>query len=450
MKSSKKELFIKIILEISRLLLGIIFLFSGFVKAVDPLGTAYKIEDYLTAWNLVSLHPLALPASIGLCCMEFLLGAWLLLGLYRRLVTKLLFAVMLFMTPLTLYLAIKNPVHDCGCFGDALILTNWETFFKNLILLPLSIVILIWHKHITPVFSRHTYWLAGLFTTGFIVSFALYNYFTLPMFDFRPYKIGADLKKLVSEKSKGDVYQNTFVYEKNGKREDFTEQNYPWKDPSWKFVEMKSKLIKEGKTSGVEDFEVNLLNISTDRKKITDQTEITDNILNDSSYTFLMVAYSLKEMSKIHLSDFEDISYYAQENGYKFYCLTASNQQDILHWIDESGTSYSFCLTDERALKTIVRSNPGLILMKNGKIVNKWAGNNIPQENELNKPLDKISFTKSIDTNQANKNKLLILCIIFVSPLLVLHIFDLIVYRRIKKGKKKIDKKVAVAKENEE
>lgn len=113
---SKKDVFVKIALEISRLLLGVTFLFSGFVKAVDPLGTAYKMEDYFTAMGIERLHSVALPASIALCVMEFLLGAWLLLGLYRRIVTKLLFLVMLFMTPLTLYLAIKNPVHDCGCF----------------------------------------------------------------------------------------------------------------------------------------------------------------------------------------------------------------------------------------------------------------------------------------------------------------------------------------------
>ena len=424
MSINKKNLLIKVALEISRLLLGVTFLFSGFVKAVDPLGTAYKIQDYFIAMGLNSLHSLALPLSIGMCIMEFLLGAWLLLGLYRRIVSKLLFLVMLFMTPLTLYLAIKNPVHDCGCFGDALILTNWQTFYKNLILLPCSLIVLIWHDRITPLFSRHTYWLGALYTFGFIFVFTLYNYTFLPVFDFRPYKIGTDLRKLVSEKSKGDVYENTFVYEKDGKRHNFTEKNYPWQDSSWKFVEMKSVLVKEGQKSEVADFGISHLKMNNNRKKIEAETDITDSVLNDTSYTFLMVAYSLKDMAETHLSDFEDISYYAQEHHYNFYCLTASTQKEILKWVEDAGVNYEFCLTDERVLKTMVRSNPGLMLLKNGKVVNIWPDKRVPREKELNQPLDKLPFTKPIDTKQENKHKMLILCIIFVTPLSALFLMD--------------------------
>lgn len=433
---NKKDIFIKIILEIARLLLGVTFLFSGFVKAVDPLGTAYKIQDYFAVMHLTELHLAALPISVALCVMEFLLGVWLLLGLYRRIVTKLLFAVMLFMTPLTLYLAIKNPVHDCGCFGDALILTNWETFYKNLVLLPCSVVVLIWHNRISPLFSRHTYWLAALFTFGFIFIFTIYNYMFLPIFDFRPYKVGTDLRKLVSEKSKADKYRNTFVYEKNGVKKNFTEDNYPWKDPSWKFVEMKSELVKEGKVSEVEGFSIEHLQVSNNRKSILGQTDITDSILNDTSYTFLMAAYSIEDMSQAHLSDFEDVSYYAQEHGYKFYCLTASNHQEVLNWIDDSGVNYDFCFTDERVLKTMVRSNPGLILMKNGRIINIWPDNRVPGEKQLDKPLDKLQFAKLKDTKQENKDNLLILCIIFVSPLIVLQLIDLFVYKWPKRNRK--------------
>lgn len=436
--ASKKEIGIKILVEISRIVLGATFLFSGFVKAVDPLGTAYKIQDYFTAAGAVWLHPAAVPLSMGLCMMEFLLGTWLFLGLYRRVVTKLLLVVMAFMTPLTLYIAIANPVHDCGCFGDALILDNWDTFYKNILLLACSIVTLIWHNRILPLYSRHTYWLAALSTSGFILCFTLYNYILLPVFDFRPYKTGTDLRKLVSEKSKGDVTNNTFIYEKDGKRKTFTEENYPWQDPTWKFVEMKSQVIREGKKSEVEDFAIQHIRISPDRKSMEDETDITDSVLSDSSYTFLMVAYSLKDMSESHLAEFEDISYYAQEHGYKFYCLTASPQQEILNWIEDSGVNYDFCLTDERVLKTMIRSNPGLILMKDGKIINKWPHNSVPAENELNKQLDKLSFTKLIDRNEANRDKMLILCIIFAGPLAVLQMLDLVIYKRPKRKKLKI------------
>lgn len=435
MIQSKKDVAIKILLELARVILGVTFVFSGFVKAVDPLGTAYKIQDYLIFLHLQWMHQIAAPMAIGLCSLEFLLGVWLLLGVYRRVVTKLLFVIMMFMTPLTLYLALKNPVHDCGCFGDFWVITNWETFFKNLILLPCSVIVMIWATKISPLFSRHTYWLAALSTFGFIISFTVYSYWFIPIFDFRPYKIGTDLRKLVNEKPKGAEYINTFVYEKNGEKRNFTEDNYPWQDTTWHFVSTKSIIKKAAKTTGVEDFSVTHLKFSADKKQIVDQVDMTDSLLNDSSYTFLMLAYSLKDMSKAHVSGFEDISYYAQENGYKFYCLTASSQQEILNWVDETGVNYDFCWTDERVLKTMDRSNPGLMLMKNGKIINKWPDSRIPTEDKLNKPLSGLSFSKIKDINRMNKEKFLILCIIFVSPLIVLQMIDLVAYKTPKRKK---------------
>lgn len=430
MKKNKKDILIKTSVELSRIILGVTFIFSGFLKSVDPLGTAYKIQDYLTAMHLSWLHLTALPASFVLCSLEFLLGVWMLFGIYRRIVTKLLLIVMVFMTALTLYLALANPVQDCGCFGDAFTITNWQTFYKNIVLLVCAVIVFIWHFRVQPLYSRHTYWLAALFSVGFIICFNIYNYIFLPVFDFRPYKEGVDLKKQVAQKSKGDVYENTFVYEKDGVKQTFTEQNYPWKDPSWKFVEMKQKLIKEGEKSGVEDFAVNQFTLSPDKKKIIGENDITHDILNDSTYTFLMIAYSLNNMSESHLGEFEDLSYYAQEHGYKFYCLTASPAEDILRYIDNSGVNYSFCSTDERVLKTMIRSNPGLILMKNGQIIRKWPDISVPSEKVLNAPLEKLSFVKVIDRNEKNKDKMLILCIIFVSPLVVLQMLDLVVYKR--------------------
>lgn len=443
---TKKEIATKILAEACRVILGVTFVFSGFVKAVDPLGTAYKIQDYFTAMGTLWLHPAALPLSIAQSVIEFLLGVWLLLGIYRRFSARLLLLVMLFMTPLTLYLAFKNPVHDCGCFGDFLIITNWQTFYKNIVLLACAIAVLVWSRRLTPLFSVHVRWMAALFTFAYIFAFCIYSYVFLPVFDFRPYRIGTDLHKLVSEKAEADVYANTFVYEKNGKRQTFTEDNYPWQDPTWKFVDSKSVLVKAGKKSDVGDFGITRLTVSPDMKSIIDEADVTDSVLTDPSYTFLMVAYSLKDMSEAHLGELEDLASYAQEHKYKFYCLTASSPEDILAWIDDTGASYSFGLTDERVLKTMIRSNPGLILMKGGKIINKWPGNRIPKIKKTNAPLEQLTLAHPADRKQAAKHKMLILCIIFALPLVLMQAVDISAYKwpwrrpRQKNGSQQADK----------
>ena len=148
----EKGTFIKIILEVARLLFGFTFIFSGIVKAIDPYGFSYKIEDYLISFHLVQFIPLALTFALILILLEFLLGVFVFIGLYRKSSTIFGVLFMSVMTPLTLYIALQNPVEDCGCFGDALIISNWNTFFKNIILSFFAIILYIFHKQITPFY----------------------------------------------------------------------------------------------------------------------------------------------------------------------------------------------------------------------------------------------------------------------------------------------------------
>ena len=428
-----KDTFVKILVEICRVLLGVTFVFSGFVKTVDPYGTAYKIEDYLSAWSLSSFSFLALPTSIFLCALEFIMGAFMLLGIYRRWNSRLIFLTMCFMTILTLYLAIANPVEDCGCFGDLWIITNWQTFYKNIVLLACSIFVIIHREKIGNFFTGKTYWLAFLFIIIFTFTFILRNYYLDPLFDFRPYTIGTNItEEMKVPEGKGRIEQNIMVYEKEGQKKEFTEENYPWEDDTWKFVEVKTKVLQEGEKAKIHDFTISALTFNKDLTEVLDRQDVTDEVLTDTGYVFLMISPSLLEMSNSHLSNLEDIAHYANDYHYGFYCLTSSVTDDVMAWERDKVSNFNFALTDERTLKTIIRTNPGLLLIKNGIIINKWADVFVPAEEDLTKPLEGLSYSRMIDQKKTDSRNLLYITLIFVIPLLILKSLDLLFYRRRK------------------
>lgn len=437
-----KSIIEKIIVEIARVLLGATFIFSGFVKSIDPLGTAYKVQDYLTSFGLSELLTLSLPIATILCAGELCLGIFMLFGLYRKWTSRLLFVVMLFMTPLTLYLAIANPVKDCGCFGDALIITNWQTFFKNIVLLACSVATLFWYEKITNLFTGKFYWLVSLYIIVCGIIFCIYNTSNEPMIDFRPYKIGANIPKLMTvEGDDAPIYENTFIYEKDGVKKEFTEDNYPWEDSTWVFVDRYNKVIKEGKEPAIHDFSINRLYLNKQKTEIEAEEDITHEVLADSGYTFLMIAYSLPEMRINNLGNFEDVNNYAKDHGYKFYCLTSSPRDTILTQENQNITNFDYCLTDERTLKTITRSNPGLILIKNGIIINKWGDKDVPDERALNKPIDELSVAHPERDNFPNTDDMTKIILLFFVPLVVVKILDALLYHRKSVAPKEIEVK---------
>ena len=416
--------FKKIITEICRVFLGCVFVFSGFVKAVDPLGFTYKITDYLTAFGLNALEFFALPVSIFLAALEFTLGLCLLLGIYRRLHTILILLFMLVMTPLTLYLAIANPVSDCGCFGDAWIISNWQTFFKNLFLLAAAIVVFCWYKRITPLYTYKSYSLAILWVWIFILSVSFYCYSYLPILDFRPYKTGNNIPELreIPEDAEPDVH--VLVYEKDGKTKEFTLEDYPRGDDSWTFVD--TKLKKKGYEPPISDFVV------------VDELEenITDAILEYPGYTFLLISYDLEKADDSNVDKINEIYDYARLHDYPFYALTGSSSEKIREWQENTGAEYPFCTMDQIELKTIIRSNPGLMLMKEGTIINKWPKNKLPEESLLQQNLDD-SPLGQIPPNKDAK-KVLLLALICGLPLIALGINDYFRFRKTTE-KKSID-----------
>lgn len=429
--SNIKNIGIKIIVEFSRILLGVTFIFSGFVKSVDPHGTTYKIQDYLTSFGLTELHGLAFIMSIILCAGELCLGLFMFIGLYRKWTSRIMFLVMLFMTPLTLYLAIAEPVKDCGCFGDALIISNWQTFYKNIVLLACSIIVLIYHERITNLFTGKFYWFVALWIIVFGSSFCLYNYYNEPILDFRPYKPGNNLPELMTvEADRAPVYENIMIYEKDGVKKEFTEDNYPWQDTTWVFVDRISKVIKEGEEPLITDFAVTRLYLNPERTEVEEEEDFTTELLSNTGYTFLMIAYSLDDMDRNYLSRFEDVNNYAQEYGYDFYCLTASPQQTIIENEKIDITNFTFCSADERLLKTIIRSNPGLVLLKEGTIINKWAGKDAPEESTLNQPIEDLSISEIPDVENRDKRRILTVAFFLLVPIIGTKLFDALIYQR--------------------
>lgn len=387
--------FKNVLLWISRLLIAFTFIFSGFVKAIDPVGTSIKFQDYLTAMHLDFLATNALVFALLLACIEFLLGVNVLLSLSPRHTSWYVLLFMSFMTPLTLYLAIANPVSDCGCFGDAFKLTNWETFGKNVVLMAATVFYFINRKSVPYLYNRHFHWLPSFVTFVFAMLVALHCYFHLPIIDFLPYKVGTNILKGmdIPKGAPSDVYESTFIYEKNGVKKEFTLQNYPANDTTWHFVEQKSVLLKKGYEPPIHDFTIT--NKSTGE-------EITDIVLQDTLFTFLLVSPKLDKAIDSHIDQINNIYDFSLDKGYKFYCLTASPDNAVVEWTNSTGAEYPFCTTDETTLKTIVRANPGLVLLKNGTVVGKWNSGDIPDEKGMIQYMERVNTGNALTEPDSN------------------------------------------------
>ena len=407
--------------NVCRFLLAVVFLFSGFVKANDPLGTGYKVQDYLEAWGLQSLSAGYVPYLAAMLCalFEFILGIYLFFGIRRRVAPLLALLMMAFMTPLTLYLAIFNPVSDCGCFGDAWVLTNWETFIKNVLLLLAAIGAFKGRKMLVRFISQKMEWLVSLYTLFFVFTLSFYCLDRLPVLDFRPYKVGKNILEgmTMPEGAKPSVYESVFILEKNGENKEFTLENYP--DSTWTFVDTRTVLKEKGYEPAIHDFSMIELNTGED---------ITEDVLTDMGYTFLLVAHRIEEADDSNIDLINEVYDYSVEHGYKFYCLTSSPEEQIELWKDKTGAEYPFCQMDDITLKTMIRSNPGLMLIKNGTILNKWSDEDIPDEYVLTDKLENLPLGQQKVGNDVHTVGFVFLW--FVIPLLLVLGVDVLVVRR--------------------
>ncbi len=370
----------RLIASISRTLLGLVFIFSGAVKAIDPLGTVYKIEDYLKAFGgfFTELLPLAEVAAWGLIILELLLGVCMLLNIRTQWTSWFALLFYLVMTPLTLYIALTNPVSDCGCFGDAIVLTNWQTFWKNVVLITLAILLVALRKHTRQLWSNWMEVVLATLTIIAAIAFMTWTRLHLPIKDFRPYKIGNHLPTLMEypEDAEPDQYDISFVYEKDGVEQTFTLENYPKGDSTWTFVRQDSRLIKKGYEPPIHDLEI--LN--------ADYEDLTWDILESEEPITLVVMYDLAKADKKQIAKVEalasNLSPFASSSDTlplegelegSFYILTGSGTDDIINFCLEYPTLSDYiCTCDPVTLKTIVRANPGAIVLQNGIVIDKY------------------------------------------------------------------------------
>ena len=362
----------RVSVNIARILLAVVFILSGFVKAVDPLGTQYKIADYLEAMQLSVFAPdfLTLGASILLSAIEFGMGICLLFAIRRRLASRLVLLFMTVMTPLTLWTALADPVSDCGCFGDAVVLTNWQTFAKNVALLSMALIVWRWSLEMVRFVSRSNQWIVVNYSALFILAVSGRALYDLPYFDFRPYHVGTDLRQ------------------------------------GW-------NRMMNGEESPYADFFI---------EQASDDLDITEQLLNHRGYAFLLVSPYLEQADDSQLDLINQLYEYALDYDYPFYCLTSSGEGGISRWRDMTGAEYPFCHTDGTTLKTVIRSNPGLLLLKDGVIIRKWSHNGLPDEYALTDRLEKLEIGRM--PQDSVPQKVLFIVLWYVLPLFVLTVAD--------------------------
>lgn len=368
----------KIFKYIASALIGVTFIFSGFVKGIDPLGSAYKFTDYFHAMGLDWLGWSAFTLGVLLALAEFTMGVASLLNIKMNFFAWPILLFMLFFTGLTLWIALANPVTDCGCFGDALVISNWATFYKNLVLISLTVIVFKYRKSMKPAFAPRIMTGAGITLVAIYCAVAFYSYNHLPVIDFMPYKVGVNIPEAMAVPvgAPTETYKNAFFYKNRntGEVKKFTEENYPWQDSlNWEYSRIETELVSEGYKPPIHDFII----------ESRDGENVIDFFIRDDDYVFILVAYNLSKTDRVAMGKINELAVWAGGKSFSFIGLTASAFVESDAFISETGAAFEFFTCDEITLKTIVRSNPGLLAIKNGTIVGKWHYNDIPSPEEF-------------------------------------------------------------------
>lgn len=361
--------FAAIMANLCRFVVAACFIFSGFIKAVDPVGTQIKMQDYMAAFGINGF--IASDVLITACVLagfEFFLGIYLLLGVYRNGSTLMALILTVIFTCLTLFLALKNPVSDCGCFGDFIVLTNWQTFYKNLILLAFVAYLMYGKRYFVPFVSPRRAWLVPVISILLIGHFMLSNIRSLPMFDFRPYKVGTDLRNEVLA-GRDDAFSDFFLLD----------------------------------------------SVFQDR---------TADVLETKGYIFLLISPHLDDAEQENIDKINDLYYYCKDAGYPMYGVTASGRDEVTRWKTITFAEYDFFHADEIPLQTMIRSNPGVVVLRDGVIDAKWSDGDIPTDSELPGRMEQLR--KAVPELSVMRNKIVFILLYFLLPYLILILMDVL------------------------
>ena len=361
----------KILTHFSRIFVGILFIISGLIKLNDPVGFSYKLQEYFSAevLNLEFLIPFSLGIALFVVIFEVVLGVMLLIGFKPKFTMWSLLLMIVFFTFLTFYSAYFNKVTDCGCFGDALKLTPWQSFTKDVILLVFILILFFNIKLIKPFFKEAGVTLIVFASYTLCLVFAYYVLNHLPLIDFRAYKTGTNIQSAmtVPEGAPKSVYEMVFIYKVNGVEKEFTEKEINNVPEGAEFVDRKDKLITQGYVPPIHDFSIE-----------KDGTDYTEDMLNTPKL-ILIISYDLEKAREKGLAKAEVFAKKAEAKGYKVIGMTASTPQTIEKIKKENNLTFDYYFCDATALKTIERSNPSIVVLEKGTIVDKKHWNDIDQ-----------------------------------------------------------------------
>ncbi len=357
----------KKLVRVSQILLGIVFIFSGFVKAIDPLGTKYKLIDYFSFLHLNFLVNFSFLLAIILISTEFLLGVMFLFNIFPRMTLGLATAILIVFTPLTFYLAIKNPILDCGCFGDAIHLTNWQTFGKNLIFDIIIVYLWLNYRNLHSSSKNWKQWLTLLTSILIILLFEAYNFMFLPIIDMRPYRMGVNIKAELRAQNNNIQYRSVLIYKntRTGRIKEFDEDNAPWQDTNWVWQDTKTIVIKKGNHHGIHDF------YFFDAQ----HQDITDSLLTTSKPLLLIIAPNLRNSN---IQGLKKAVIFAHKFTRKYYpraYLATSSTAEEIKALNKIliNNNLEIITADETMLRTVIRANPGIVIMQEGKILKKCS-----------------------------------------------------------------------------
>ncbi len=363
------------LVTVARLFVGILFIISGFIKANDPMGFGFKLEEYFQVFGTDWAIPFALPLAMGICILEIVLGVMLLIGSKPKFTSWLLLLMIVFFTFLTFYSAYFNKVTDCGCFGDAFKLTPWQSFWKDIVLFVFILIIFVKKRKIKPLLLAKSESNLLILTTMLSIGFTMHVWYYEPFIDFRAFKIGNSIPELMKtpEGAPQDSVAMIFIYKKDGKEFEFTADNIPEGD-DYTFVDRKDKVIRQGYKPPIHDF------------TITDKTgsDYTQEFLT-SKFALLSVAKDFKLTTQERVDKLNAYFAWSVKNDIPFAVLTSSLPRDAEAYHVMRGAKFPIFFTDGTTLKTMIRSNPGTIAISNGMVKAKWSSNDMPTVDDLEK-----------------------------------------------------------------
>lgn len=347
---------------IIRLAVGSVFMFSGFAKAIDPYGTLYKVDAYLASMSLDIWPNLELVGVFALCAAEFLVGVFILTGCFRRSTAIIAAIIMAFMLPLTLWIAVSDPVDDCGCFGDAFVISNWATFWKNVALTAAIAWLVVYNKKCHWLVTPALQWIAFVATSIFIVIIELFGYISQPLIDFRPYKQGESIIDFENQ-THTEEPQFIFIYEKDGIRKEFRDTDVlPEESEGWEFIDRKELPRQQPTVSTAENGK---------SLRIWDKTgeeDVTEEAIGEKGMELLVMMPNLKEVSPATTWKLNSLYEWSIKNNVFMAAVVSGTPDEIDEWEDLSMASYPIFTADDTQIKEVVRGNPAVVYLVDGKI----------------------------------------------------------------------------------